>query len=341
MSCFFSLVLTKLIKKKEKSTHPKTLLKYKKQALPNDEDTNVDTYIPQFFSSLIFLFNLVFFHFIRPTVMISDFGECEKLSNDTLDSRTGATGTLDFTAPELLENKEGIYIHRYSVKADIWSFGLLAYFVCFGSLPFTQIDDVDLLKTEISTFSIHQWQYPYRPQVPERLIKLIQACLSRIPSERPSSKTVVNWIMDIQTEVAGETMNSFTSTTSIPRSTNDAKSPPSATIPSTATTTTNAHNTTTRSTVVSAPQFLQLPPPTPLTSSFKDLIQTDSWLLGLTISIKLACMFQASFIVFLFCFLSVLGDIIFKWHRLGYWNPLLHLLLVSLIYILETQGTRP
>ncbi|KAL7753107.1 putative serine/threonine-protein kinase iks1 [Sorochytrium milnesiophthora] len=80
-----------------------------------------------------------------PRVLISDFGECEMLGEDALRARTGATGTIDFTAPELLEN--------YSQKADIWSLGLILYYLCFSALPYRQVDDVEQLRSEILAFN--------------------------------------------------------------------------------------------------------------------------------------------------------------------------------------------
>jgi serine/threonine protein kinase len=39
----------------------------------------------------------------RPRILLSDFGECENLfTQPHLHNRTGCTGTLEFTAPELL-----------------------------------------------------------------------------------------------------------------------------------------------------------------------------------------------------------------------------------------------
>jgi serine/threonine protein kinase len=43
----------------------------------------------------------------RARILISDFGECENIFNaSALSRRTGATGTLEFTAPELLRGIE-------------------------------------------------------------------------------------------------------------------------------------------------------------------------------------------------------------------------------------------
>jgi serine/threonine protein kinase len=46
-----------------------------------------------------------------PTALISDFGECLEIFSDaSLKKRTGSTGTLEFTAPELLRGNKKLYL---------------------------------------------------------------------------------------------------------------------------------------------------------------------------------------------------------------------------------------
>jgi serine/threonine protein kinase len=40
----------------------------------------------------------------------------------------------------------------YSPKADMWSLGMVLYYLCYSRLPFTVIDDVDRLRDEILAF---------------------------------------------------------------------------------------------------------------------------------------------------------------------------------------------
>ena len=44
-------------------------------------------------------------HTGRPKLLLTDFGECEVISHLEKRERTGATGTLEFMAPELLRGK--------------------------------------------------------------------------------------------------------------------------------------------------------------------------------------------------------------------------------------------
>jgi serine/threonine protein kinase len=68
-------------------------------------------------------------------------------------TRTGATGTLEFMAPELIAvDDHGRYLPNFSPKADMWSLGLLFYFLCYSRLPYHNLDDVTELKKEILEF---------------------------------------------------------------------------------------------------------------------------------------------------------------------------------------------
>ncbi|KAI9030404.1 kinase-like domain-containing protein [Hyaloraphidium curvatum] len=84
-----------------------------------------------------------------PRVLISDFGECEILSEqEQTRRRSGATGTLEFTAPELLSG-DGEGTVEEGIAADLWALGMILFFCCYSRLPWSQVDDVDLLKSEI------------------------------------------------------------------------------------------------------------------------------------------------------------------------------------------------
>jgi len=49
-------------------------------------------------------------------------------------------GTLNFMAPEVIEGKE------YDLSCDLWSLGVIAFFILSGKPPFFGQDDVDLVR---------------------------------------------------------------------------------------------------------------------------------------------------------------------------------------------------
>ncbi|OZJ05851.1 hypothetical protein BZG36_00883 [Bifiguratus adelaidae] len=167
-----------------------------------------------------------------PRVLISDFGECEVLDEKTERDRTGATGTLEFMAPELvtldtrakgsspsssahtsgLDTTESMRLSDksrkaidYSPKSDMWSLGMILYYLCYSQLPYKHIYDVDLLKREIldfggfqdtdATTSITQTiidQAPPRPDIPTMMKELIRLLLSKNPNKRPSCEEILS-----------------------------------------------------------------------------------------------------------------------------------------------------
>ncbi|KAJ3269038.1 hypothetical protein HDU76_011326, partial [Blyttiomyces sp. JEL0837] len=121
-----------------------------------------------------------------PRVLISDFGECEIIGEKVQRVRSGGTGTLEFMSPELLERDEqGNYKHDHSLKGDMFSLGVVLYFLCYSRVPYSQVDDVDLLREEILSFSSVVFPPPDN-RVPEELKMLIVRLLSRNPNDRPS-----------------------------------------------------------------------------------------------------------------------------------------------------------
>ncbi|KAJ3126629.1 putative serine/threonine-protein kinase iks1 [Physocladia obscura] len=138
-----------------------------------------------------------------PRILISDFGECEVIgekvqrAETAANRRTGATGTLEFMCPELLERDEvtGKYRHDHSVKGDMFSLGVVLYFLCYSNVPYSQIDDIDLLKEEILKFDGVKFPIGngHERRVPQELQRLIQKLLSRDPEKRPSIEEIAKY----------------------------------------------------------------------------------------------------------------------------------------------------
>ncbi|KAI9343122.1 kinase-like domain-containing protein, partial [Obelidium mucronatum] len=146
-----------------------------------------------------------------PRVLISDFGECEIIGEkvqraETANRRTGATGTLEFMCPELLEQDEqGRYRHDHSVKGDMFSLGVVLYFLCYSSVPYSQVDDVDLLKEEILKFDGVSFPVGgHERRVPVELQRLIQRLLSRDPNQRPTIEDIVSYYRSSPPEFGDE-----------------------------------------------------------------------------------------------------------------------------------------
>ena len=76
-------------------------------------------------------------------VKLIDFGSCEILSSSKLTS-TYKVGSPSYIAPEILNGEE------YDYSVDIWSLGVLMYYLLCGNKPFTGTTEQDIYK-EIKT----------------------------------------------------------------------------------------------------------------------------------------------------------------------------------------------
>lgn len=82
-----------------------------------------------------------------PELVVGDFGE------STLEGFkrrfTGNTGTVEFMAPEvLLKDRDGHVINDFSKETDVYSLGLILYYMMFGELPY-ESDDPEITMKEI------------------------------------------------------------------------------------------------------------------------------------------------------------------------------------------------
>lgn len=126
-----------------------------------------------------------------PTVVIGDFGESQFLGERR--AGTGFTGTLEYSAPE-------VYLHSqssFTEKTDMFSMGMILYFLCFGDLPSSVLgasewealtaddltnDKMDSLLQRTTGFRING-----REGLSERLTEVIRILTSRDPMRRLSS----------------------------------------------------------------------------------------------------------------------------------------------------------
>ncbi|GAB1737723.1 hypothetical protein NU219Hw_g2135t1 [Hortaea werneckii] len=136
----------------------------------------------------------------KTRVLISDFGEVQAAG--VRRGNTGATGTISYCAPEVLrrERPEGA-LGDFTTKSDIFSLGMIVYFMCFGRLPYMHADgidenseDLDALRAEITKWQGFNDEARSRPDLPEKLYKFLKRLLSVDPNERPSTEDILESI---------------------------------------------------------------------------------------------------------------------------------------------------
>ncbi|OQE38969.1 hypothetical protein PENCOP_c007G03197 [Penicillium coprophilum] len=133
-------------------------------------------------------------------VLVSDFGEVQ--SQNAMRQSTGATGTLSYCAPEVLrqEYPDGPF-GNFTFKSDIFSLGMILYFLCFAALPYANADlineekeDLDQLRAEITSWAGFDHARAIRSDLPEKLYRFLERLLSVDPARRPSADDVLNGI---------------------------------------------------------------------------------------------------------------------------------------------------
>ncbi|KAL8939255.1 MAG: hypothetical protein Q9216_003457 [Gyalolechia sp. 2 TL-2023] len=132
-------------------------------------------------------------------VLVSDFGEVQV--ENMVRKSTGATGTISYCAPEVLRRNDFGALGNFSTKSDIFSLGMILYFLCFSRLPYRHADnlneeneDLDQLKEEITSWSGLQEERKLRPDLPEKLYTFLRRLLSLDPVDRPSAEEILHGI---------------------------------------------------------------------------------------------------------------------------------------------------
>jgi serine/threonine protein kinase len=135
-------------------------------------------------------------HKIR--VLVSDFGEVQ-VANAARKS-TGATGTISYCAPEVLRHETpGGPLGNFTTKSDIFSLGMIVYFMCFARLPYTNADgidedneDLEQLREEISKWAGFDDERRVRFDLPDKLYRSLKRLLALDPDDRPGTEEILH-----------------------------------------------------------------------------------------------------------------------------------------------------
>lgn len=133
-------------------------------------------------------------------VLVSDFGEVQVA--DMVRKSTGATGTISYCAPEVLRHEgkgEEGPLGNFTTKSDIFSLGMIVYFMCFARLPYRNADgideeneDLDRLREEISMWAGFDDERRVRSDLPEKLYKSLRHLLALNPDDRPGTEEILH-----------------------------------------------------------------------------------------------------------------------------------------------------
>ncbi len=142
------------------------------------------------------------------TCLISDFGEVQP--ENAIRKSTGSTGTISYCAPEVLKQDTPGHYGNFTTKSDVFSLGMILYFLCFGRLPYhnanvvqEELEDIDLLRAEISDWGGFHDEKRERSDLPSKLYRLLKRMLAIDPAERPSAAEVLNVLNHESTQGSG------------------------------------------------------------------------------------------------------------------------------------------
>ncbi len=117
-------------------------------------------------------------------VKLCDYGLGKKVEGQCDFQGSTILGTFDYFAPEIWVLMDQLLRgepmeKKYDAKVDVWSYGVLLYFVAFGK----SIMDPPGSKYKVT--KRHEIEYPYSSEVPKGFISLIKTCLQFDSERRP------------------------------------------------------------------------------------------------------------------------------------------------------------
>jgi serine/threonine protein kinase len=132
--------------------------------------------------------NILFDKIDDNTVYISDMGLCGEIGNE---DKTKVYGNMPYVAPEVLRG------NPYTQAADIYSFGMIMYFVATGRQPFNDCEHDHLLTLDICKGIRPEIN---EPEAPKCYIDLMKMCWDSNPENRPNITELRDSFLSIITE---------------------------------------------------------------------------------------------------------------------------------------------
>ena len=116
---------------------------------------------------------------------VADFGLARVIDEDIYEAHTGAKFPIKWTAPEA-----ALY-NRFTIKADVWSFGITLYeVITYGRFPYPGMTNAQTLE------ALQQgYRMPAPQGCPERLYNVMLDCWRDQPETRPTFETL-HWQLE-------------------------------------------------------------------------------------------------------------------------------------------------
>lgn len=119
---------------------------------------------------------------------VADFGLARvfKVDNeDIYESKQEIKLPVKWTAPEAIRT------NKFSIKSDVWSFGILLYeIITYGKMPYSGMTGAQVIQMLNQNYRLSQ-----PPECPEQLYKIMTMCWKAEPKERPTFETL-HWMLE-------------------------------------------------------------------------------------------------------------------------------------------------
>ena len=111
---------------------------------------------------------------------VADFGLAHFIKEDTYEAHTGAKFPIKWTAPE------AAMYSRFTIKSDVWSFGILLYeLITYGRFPYPGMYNAQVLDALQNGYRM-----PCPMGCPEQLYEIMRDCWKDDAASRPTFKTL-------------------------------------------------------------------------------------------------------------------------------------------------------
>jgi len=126
---------------------------------------------------------------------VADFGLARIIDHDSMYLATeGTKFPVKWTAPEAANYS------KFSIKSDVWSFGvLLTEVVTFGRVPYPGMTNAEVLSKVSNGYRMPKPQAKPGPPCPDKLYEIMLQCWTAAPEDRPSFETLQILLEDIYT----------------------------------------------------------------------------------------------------------------------------------------------
>ncbi|KAM4700225.1 tyrosine-protein kinase Lck [Discoglossus pictus] len=125
---------------------------------------------------------------------IADFGLARLIEDNEYTAKEGAKFPIKWTAPE------AISYGTFTVKSDVWSFGiLLSEIVTYGRIPYPGMTNPEVIER-----LEHGYRMPQPENCPPELYELMLRCWKDRPEERPTFEFLRSMLEDFFTATEGQ-----------------------------------------------------------------------------------------------------------------------------------------